>query len=885
MHNSSISNIRKKFIDFFAKHDHKIFPSSSLMTKDDPSLLFTNAGMVPFKKLFTSIQDVDVKMAASSQKCLRVGGKHNDFENVGHTNRHHTFFEMLGNFSFGGYFKEKAIELAWKFITQELCLEKDRLYFTVYHSDDEAFKCWKKVSGCSDDRIIKISTSDNFWSMGNVGPCGPCSEIFYDYGDDIEGGLPGTCNEGNGRFTEIWNLVFMQYNRDDNSDDLHILPRKCIDTGMGLERITAVMQGVKDNYDIDMFKALIEASKEYSDNSTNQLAHRVIADHVRSAAFLISEGITPGNDGRSYILRRIIRRAARYAYQLGCKDALMHKVVPIILDKNSAGYMGDVYPELIRAQDLIISVLKLEEEGFFDTLRRGLLLLTKEISFLSPGDTLSGDIAFKLYDTYGFPLDITLDVVREKKLKFDQEGFYHNMQIQKNRSREYWLNSENESVGNVWFELLNKYKETKFVGYDTLGSSASVLAIVCDNYMMKSIDKDKAIDVLLNNTPFYAEAGGQQGDRGVLTVTLRNGSDLSLQYSVIEVLDTKKVLNSLHVHKCVVRNGILSVGDIVYAEVDGKRRKKLQSNHSATHLLHYALKLIIDQCVIQKGSLVTAEKLRFDFNCSSALTREQIDLVEDKVNDLIRENYSTIIDFSTFDDANAKGAVALFGEKYNNDNVRIVSIGDSKELCCGTHVRYTGEIGLFKIVSESSIAFGVRRIEAVTGQAAIDYLRDRDEILCKISDYLCIPFNQVIGQIEKLSQEKQKITKTLYKTYCHIIEQQLKTLVLGNNKLCYAIFNNIPVDIIKKFVVGIKSTNLIVAVSTKINNKALFVISVGEDLKDKLSALKFLTIFNTFNGKGGGNAHLLQASIDIGYTEEAMLMIQNEISKILIDNA
>ncbi|WP_410522119.1 alanine--tRNA ligase [Neoehrlichia mikurensis] len=880
MHNNSISSIRKAFIDFFAKHDHKIFSSSSLVIKDDPSLLFTNAGMVPFKHMFTSIQDLDVNMIASSQKCLRVGGKHNDFENVGHTNRHHTFFEMLGNFSFGSYFKDRAIELAWKFITQELCLRKDRLYFTVYHNDHEAFECWKKVSGCSDDRIIKISTDDNFWSMGSIGPCGPCSEIFYDYGDDVKGGLPGTYNEGEGRFTEIWNLVFMQYDRHDNGD-LHVLPRKCIDTGMGLERITAVMQGVQDNYDIDMFKTLIQASQEHSQNFTNQLAHRVIADHVRSAAFLISEGITPGNDGRSYVLRRIIRRAARYAYNLGCRDALMYKVVPAILDKNSTSYMGDAYPELVRAQDLIISMLKLEEEGFLETLQKGLLLLTKEMSFLLPGDVLSGDIAFKLYDTYGFPLDITLDIVKEKGLKFDQKGFDYNMQAQKNRSRAHWTNSDSKSINSVWFELFNTYKETKFVGYESTSYNASVLAIVYGNSVIESMHENKEIDVLLNVTPFYAEAGGQQGDRGFLNVISRNGSDLNNKHNVIEVLDTKKVLNSLHVHRCIIRNGLLSIGDIVCAEVDKKRRQELQSNHSVTHLLHYVLKLVIDKCIVQKGSLITAEKLRFDFNYSSPLTYEQINLVEDQVNNLIRKNYSTAITFSTFDDASEKGVIALFGEKYDNDNVRIVHIGDSKELCCGTHVQYTGEIGLFKIVSESSVAFGIRRIEAVTGQIAINYLREKEKTLCKISDYLRIPANQVIDQIEKFYQEKQQTIKTLYKVYYQMIEQKLNILSVGDNKLYYAVFKDIPIDIIKKFIFSIKSQNSIVVLSTKVNNKALFIISVSENLK--VSALHFLKVLNIFNGKGGGNEYLLQVNIDVNYTEEAMLLIKDEVKKIFSD--
>ncbi|CAN7940069.1 unnamed protein product, partial [Ixodes pacificus] len=681
------------FVDFFVKHGHQAFPSAPLIAENDASLLFTNAGMVPFKQVFIS-GGGNTKMAVSSQKCLRAGGKHNDLENVGYTNRHHTFFEMLGNFSFGDYFKDRAIELAWEFVTKELCLDRNRLWITTYHDDQEAFGIWKKITGFPDDRIIKIDTEDNFWSMGDTGPCGPCSEIFYDYG---------------GRFTEIWNLVFMQYCKDVNGD-IRPLPRKCIDTGMGLERITAVMQGVRDNYDTCLFKALIKKSQDVFGDSADGLAHRVIADHVRAAAFLIAEGLMPGSEGRGYVLRRIIRRAVRYAHRLDGSTAV-HEVVSALVEEASDGYMGDAYPELIRAKDLITSTMQLEEEGFAYTLRKGLVLLEKEISNSVEQGVLCGDIVFKLYDTYGFPVDITIDIAKERGLKFDAQGFEQNMIAQKSRSRRHWVGSGADSLCTLWETLALQHKGTRFIGYEQSTTKAAVLSIVRGGRVVEYGSVGEEVEVVLDVSPFYAESGGQQGDRGKLVAVLRDGKRVEKGESV-DVLDTRKVANVLYLHKCIIREGQLHVGDVVDASIDEERRRKLRANHSATHLLHHALRTLVDGSIQQRGSLVSAEKLRFDFSCASQLTKAQLDQVEDQVNRVIRANYPVFIDNCSLDEAIQRGAVGLFGEKYDHECVRVVHIGDSQELCCGTHVRYVGEIGVCKIISECGISAGVRRIEA-----------------------------------------------------------------------------------------------------------------------------------------------------------------------------
>ncbi|QGR02232.1 alanine--tRNA ligase [Ehrlichia ruminantium] len=878
-----VSDLRKLFIDFFVKNGHQVFPSSSLIVKDDPSLLFTNAGMVQFKQMFTSVDGKSISTAVSSQKCLRVGGKHNDLENVGHTNRHHTFFEMLGNFSFGNYFKEHAIELAWNFVTKELALDKNRLYLTVYHDDKDAFSLWKKISGFSDDKIIKIKTNDNFWSMGNTGPCGPCSEIFYDYGESIKGGLPGTAEEDGARFTEIWNLVFMEYNKTAEGE-LSVLPRKCIDTGMGLERIAAVMQGVHDNYDISLFKALITVSKKESGNNSSEIAHRVIADHVRSAAFLIAEGLTPGNEGRDYILRRIIRRAARYVYMLKYTGPLMYKIFPALIDEQSNAYMADYYPELFKARDMIISILRTEEENFKDTLIRALPLLEKELACLSTGDMLSGDIIFKLYDTYGFPVDITLDIIKERGVKFDEKGFYDNMEQQKTRSRlHHSIKSTEQLKEKVWEDIRQSFDNTKFVGYDNFKSQAKILVIVIDNSRSIEIANvgDK-VDLLMDVTPFYPESGGQQADIGLLSVMIRQGTSLLASNNIAEVVNTKNILDGLYVHECVVKSGCLVIGDIISAEINSRRRKDLCANHSATHLLHYILKLEVDSNIMQKGSLVSGDKLRFDFNHNMALTKEQIKLVEDRICDLIRQNHPVETNICDLQDAIEGGAMALFTEKYDSHGVRVVNIGNSKELCCGTHVKYTGEIGCFKIISEASIACGIRRIEAVTGQYAIDYFRRQEKILYQVADSVKSPVESVLVQVDKINRENQELKQKLLNAYFNIIDvKSVNVEKIGTIDFLHSKLNNIPIDIVRKFITKRLTKDMIILFSNITGHNVIYIVGVGSNLHNKIKATDFVkTIGDAVKSKGGGNAQLAQISIE--YTKEVDIIshIKNEIVNI-----
>ncbi len=879
----SVNNIRKVFLDFFAKNNHTIFPSSSLVPQNDTTLMFTNSGMVQFKQIFTDKESSNVKAAASSQKCLRAGGKHNDLENVGHTNRHHTFFEMLGNFSFGDYFKEQAIELAWRFITQELSLDKDRLYVTVYHSDDEAYEIWKKVSGFSDSKIIRITTDDNFWSMGNTGPCGPCSEIFYDYGENVEGGLPGTDNADGERFVEIWNLVFMQYDKDDEGN-LHKLPKQCIDTGMGLERIASVMKGVCDNYETDIFLALINRSQIKSSNTTNRLAHRIIADHIRAAAFLIAEGVMPANEGSNYVLRRIIRRAARYAHQMGCNEPLLYQISPILTDASSAAYMADTYPELIRAKELIEVTLKLEEENFHETLLKGVNLLDKVTADLSYGDVVSGETAFKLYDTYGFPLDITLDILKEKKLKFDQEGFNHAMKEQKERAKNH-LVSDVKAVEQVWFDIASL--KTEFVGYELSQiSDARVLSIVSkENKIIDCANAKEEVSIVLNKTPFYGESGGQQGDSGELQVVIREENlGLGVKDSIVRVLDTKKI-NGIYVHKCVVEAGSIIHGDIVKAKIDQEKRVCMQANHSATHLLHYALKDTLGSHITQKGSLVAPDKLRFDFSHSNALSEEELFLIEDKVNSMIRDNYSVFTEIQDRDKAISDGAVALFGEKYE-DKVRVVNIGDSKELCGGTHVKYSGDIGFFKITSESAVAFGVRRIEAVTGKAAIDYVHSREITSKKIVDLLKVPTDSVIQSLQSLQRECKELKQKIEHLYSKLIKSEsIKNINIGEVKFFSHIFTDIPTNTVRKFVIEQQKShkvNTIIAIAVTEGKKAVLIVSVSGNLTDKIRATELVEFAAEVmaSGKGGGNEELAQVGGDSRKVSDGITIVQDKLQSI-----
>ncbi|MGL9717853.1 MAG: alanine--tRNA ligase [Wolbachia sp.] len=866
-----LNEIRERFIKFFVSNNHERVSSSPLIPEHDPTLMFTNAGMVQFKNIFTGTQKTDMKRAVSSQKCLRAGGKHNDLENVGYTTRHHTFFEMLGNFSFGDYFKETAIELAWKFITEELSLDKNRLSITVYHTDDEAYEIWRKVSGFSDNKIIRIATDDNFWSMGNTGPCGPCSEIFYDHAN------PNL--QGDDRIVEIWNLVFMEFNKDEEGD-LQKLPKKCIDTGMGLERIAAVMQNVHDNYDIDLFSALISKSQEHCGNTENKVAHKIIADHLRAAAFLITEGILPGNEGRNYVLRRLIRRAARYIHQLGYNDSLLHRIFPVLIDSSSPAYMGDVYPELIRAKSSVETTLKSEEENFKDTLMKGINLLEKLTVGLKPGDTLPGESAFKLYDTYGFPLDITLDILKERKINFDQKGFDNAMEEQKERARAKWAGSGEKSVEQIWFDLIDKFGKTEFVGYEfSEVKDAKVLAIISsENEVINSAKEGEKITIILDKTPFYGESGGQVGDTGKFLLVIPEPSfviqvaDTGIQKKndrsctanhtaegIVIVENTNKI-NDLYLHRCIVKSGSICKGDIVTATIDKERRQDLRRNHSATHLLHFALRRILGDHVTQKGSLVAPDRLRFDFSHNTQVTQNQLFSIEDMVNSLIRENLSTYTKVQSMNQAIDEGAMALFGEKYG-DQVRVVNIGDSKELCGGTHVEHTGKIGLFKVVTECSVAFGVRRIEALTGQEAINYVHDNEINLKKVAEFVKAPASEIINRLNILSQERKESETKIKNLYKKLVgaENMGSTEINGINFVNHS-FTDIPANIVREFVLQQQKLKTVIVFTATEKDKTVLIVKVSKDLTDKISAKELVS---TATGKGcGGNAELAQTGCD-----------------------
>ncbi|MDQ4086608.1 MAG: alanine--tRNA ligase, partial [Pseudomonadota bacterium] len=686
---TSTNDIRRTFLDYFAREGHQVVASAPLVPQNDPTLMFVNAGMVPFKNVFTGQESRPYSTAASSQKCVRAGGKHNDLDNVGYTARHHTFFEMLGNFSFGDYFKERAIHLAWNLITGEWGIPKDRLLATVYHTDDEAFELWRKISGMPESRIIRIPTKDNFWAMGDNGPCGPCSEIFYDHGDKIPGGPPGSADEDGDRFTEIWNLVFMQYEQEAN-EIVRDLPRPSIDTGMGLERIAAVLQGVHDNYDTDTFQALIAASAELTGAvppGEHKASHRVIADHLRASGFLIADGVLPANEGRGYVLRRIMRRAMRHAHILGAKEPLMHRLVPSLTAE-----MGAAYPELVRAQPLIEETLKLEETRFRQTLDKGLRLLEEATASMKPGDTLPGEIAFRLYDTYGFPYDLTEDALRAQGFGVDRAGFDAAMAEQKAAARAAWKGSGAKASEDVWFDIAEEHGSTEFTGYAGHEGEGVVVALVKDGARVDRAGTGDRVVILTNQTPFYGESGGQLGDTGKIR------SDKGLE---ADVEDTSKPLGRLHAHHAVIRSGELAVGDPVHLSVDAERRDKVRANHSATHLVHAALRHRLGNHVTQKGSLVAPDYFRFDFSHPRALTREDIDAVEEEVNRHIRDNQPVTTRLMSPDEAIAAGAMALFGEKYG-DEVRVLSMGRgpdapwSVELCGGTHVTALGDIQLFK---------------------------------------------------------------------------------------------------------------------------------------------------------------------------------------------
>ena len=750
---TSTNDIRRGFLDYFGAAQHDIVSSAPLVPYNDPTLMFVNAGMVPFKNVFTGLESRETPRAASSQKCVRAGGKHNDLDNVGYTARHHTFFEMLGNFSFGDYFKEQAITHAWTLMTKEWGLDPSRLTTTVYHTDDEAFDLWRKIAGLPEERIIRIATNDNFWSMGDTGPCGPCSEIFYDHGDHIFGGPPGSPDEDGDRFVEIWNLVFMQFERQDDGTDVP-LPKPSIDTGMGLERIAAVMQGVHDNYDTDTFKALINASEELTGTKAQgeQMAsHRVIADHLRSTSFLLADGVMPSNEGRGYVLRRIMRRAMRHAHILGAKEPLMHRLVGSL-----AAEMGAAYPELLRAQPMIEATLKQEETQFRRTLDKGIKLLDEATTGMQPGDILAGDTAFKLYDTYGFPYDLTEDALRAQGLGIDQAGFETAMNNQKAMARAAWKGSGAKASDDVWFDIAERVGSTEFTGYAANEGEGQVVALVNDGVEVQSAVANDTVTVITNQTPFYGESGGQMGDAGVFLSANMRG----------DVTDTAKPLGRLHAHQVTIGTGEIKVGDFVTLKIDTTRRDSLRANHSATHLLHASLRERLGSHVTQKGSLVAPDRLRFDFSHNQAVTADEIALIEADVNAQIRGNQGVTTRLMTPDDAVAAGALALFGEKYG-DEVRVLTMGKSDdthyslELCGGTHVNALGDIALFTIISEGAVASGIRRIEALTGEAARLWLVGRETQLKNVAAMLKTGPDEVGARIETLMSERKRMEKEL----------------------------------------------------------------------------------------------------------------------------
>ncbi|HJU76605.1 MAG TPA: alanine--tRNA ligase [Sphingomicrobium sp.] len=751
---TSTNDIRRGFLEFFERNGHTRVQSAPLVPQNDPTLMFVNAGMVPFKNVFTGLETRPYSQAVSSQKCVRAGGKHNDLDNVGYTERHHTFFEMLGNFSFGDYFKDRAIELAWTLVTTEWGIDPDRLTATVYHTDDEAFDLWKKISGLPESRIIRIPTKDNFWAMGDDGPCGPCSEIFYDYGEDVPGGPPGSPDQDGERFTEIWNLVFMQYEQA-AGEIVSELPKKGVDTGMGLERISSVLQGKRSNYDIEIFRGLIEASEELTRTRVegeSRASHRVIADHLRASGFLVADGVLPANEGRGYVLRRIMRRAMRHAHLLGAKEPLMWRLVPALVAE-----MGAAYPELLRAQPLIEATLQQEETRFRQTLANGLKLLDEATENMAEGGTLPGETAFKLYDTYGFPYDLTEDALRARGLSVDREAFDTAMAEQKAKARAAWKGSGAKASEDIWFDLAEEHGVTEFTGYSGDEGEGVVLAIVKDGSKVEAVESGETVEIVLNQTPFYGESGGQIGDTGKLT---------SLKGFEGEVEDTSKPLGKLHVLKTKVVAGELLVGETVHQIVDAERRDRVRANHSATHLLHAALRRHLGTHVTQKGSLVAPDYFRFDFSHPKALTREEIDAIEAEVNAQIRSNEPVTTRLMTPDEAISAGAMALFGEKYG-DEVRVLSMGRdsdddySVELCGGTHVRALGDIQLLKIVSESAVSSGVRRIEALTGEAARRWLIERDAKLRESAAALKSSPDEVPGRIAALVEERRRLEREL----------------------------------------------------------------------------------------------------------------------------
>ncbi len=858
---TGVNEIRSAFLEFFRKEGHEVVPSSPLVPRNDPTLMFTNAGMVQFKNVFTGQEVRSYKRAATAQKCVRAGGKHNDLDNVGYTARHHTFFEMLGNFSFGDYFKERAIEMAWTLVTKEYGLDPKRLLVTVYHEDDEAHRIWKKISGFSDDKIIRIPTSDNFWAMGDTGPCGPCSEIFFDHGPKIAGGPPGSKDADGDRFIEIWNLVFMQFEQRGPGDRVE-LPRPSIDTGMGLERISAVLQGTHDNYETDLFKALIAASVDATGVDAKgefKASHRVIADHLRATSFLIADGVLPSNEGRGYVLRRIMRRAMRHAHLLGAKEPLMHRLVPALVRQ-----MGDTYQELVRAQPLISETLKLEETRFRRTLEKGIGLLNEASSGLAHGDVLAGDVAFKLYDTYGFPLDLTQDALKPRGIAVDTDAFNEAMERQKEEARKAWKGSGEAATETVWYEIRENVGATEFLGYETETAEGVVTAIVAGAQRTEALKEGDEAALVLNQTPFYGESGGQVGDTGVIR---------GPQGALFRVTDTEKKLGDLFVHFGVVEKGRFGVGDAVELEVDHARRTAIRTNHSATHLLHEALREVLGTHVAQKGSLVAPDRLRFDFSHPKPITAGELKAVEDLANTVVAQNVPVETRLMSVDEAMESGAMALFGEKYG-DEVRVVSMGNpqsgsnrpwSMELCGGTHVKRTGDIRIIRIVSEGASAAGVRRIEALTAAGARDYLDQQDDRVREAATALRVRPDEVIDRIKALMEERRTLER-------QIADAKRQLALGGGGNGAAAATDNVrtvgAVKLLGRVVEGLNPKDLrglvddgkkhvgsgiVVIVGVTEDGKAGIAVGVTDDLTKTYNAVDLVKAgAEALGGKGGG---------------------------------
>jgi alanyl-tRNA synthetase len=850
---SGVNEIRSTFLDYFAKNGHTVVESSSLVPRNDPTLMFTNAGMVPFKNLFTGAEKRDYVRAASSQKCVRAGGKHNDLDNVGYTARHHTFFEMLGNFSFGDYFKEQAIHLAWNLIVKDFGLPKDRLLVTVYHDDDEAFGLWKKIAGFSDDRIIRITSSDNFWSMGETGPCGPCSEIFYDQGEALSGGPPGGPDEDGDRFLEFWNLVFMQFEQVAPGQRVP-LPRPSIDTGMGLERVAALMQGVHSNFDIDLFRALIRAVADATGvdpDGPMRASHRIIADHLRASSFLVADGVLPANEGRGYVLRRIMRRAMRHAQMLGAKDPLMWRLVPALVRE-----MGAAYPELTRAQALIEETLKLEETRFRVTLARGLAILDDEARELREGQNLPGDVAFKLYDTYGFPLDLTQEALRARKVGVDKDGFDAAMERQRAEARKAWAGSGEAATEAVWFAIKDKVGATDFLGYETESAEGIVAALVKDGAEQDALKAGEKGFVILNQTPFYAESGGQVGDTGVL-----HGGGARLR-----VENTMKKVGDLFIHEVVVEQGEVKPGVALQLDVDHERRSAIRANHSATHLLHEALREVLGDHVAQKGSLVAPDRLRFDFAHPKPVTDQELAEVEEIANRVILENAAVATRLMEVDQAIESGARALFGEKYG-DEVRVVSMGlgahrpFSVELCGGVHVGRTGDIGLVSIVGRSAVAAGVQRIEAKTGAAARRHLNAEARVLHDLSGLLRAPVEEASERLSALLEERKRLERELTEARKKLAmgggggEEKPVRQVAGVNFFSRAV-SGVEMKDLKSLADEAKQSigsGVVAIVGVGEDGRAGVVVAVTPDLTQKFNAVDFVRLASEkLGGKGGG---------------------------------